>query len=91
MIIIRTVAEMWPEHEGHDVRYSEFGRTDYRLIEVELNQLHPVEPDNGVREFQVCASSYESEPIDGRIDETSLWCADCGERFSDWREEEVTA
>lgn len=77
-ISVKTVAEMWPEHEGHDVRYSEFGRTDYRLTEVELVDLGG--------EYVVQASSYEPRPVDGLIEETSMWCADCRERLIDYEE-----
>jgi hypothetical protein len=85
--IIRTVAEMWPEHAGHDVRYSEFGRTDYRLIDVEMDRLDAVDPGDPP-EFVLRASTYDAAPIDARLDETSMWCADCGHQLSDYWQEE---
>lgn len=78
-----TVAELWPEHAGHEVRYSEFGRTDYRVttLELDLSDL------SGCR--SVSSAEYDPAPIDGDVQETSYWCRDCGYRLRDyWDPEE---
>ena len=66
------VPELWPDHAGHDVRYSEYGRTDYRVlsIEVDLSDLSGC--------VSVASAEYEPAPIDGDVTETQYWCAECG-------------
>lgn len=82
--IIRTVAELWPDHADHDVRYSEFGRTDYALRSVELQRL-----DETVAEYAIVSHEYQPAPIDGRVDEINFWCADCGQRLPDYVEDNI--
>lgn len=68
---IMTVAERWPDHAGHAVRYSEHGRTDYAVlsVEVDLSDL------SGVVSIASCERS--ALPVDVGITEHEYWCADC--------------
>lgn len=63
-------SELWPDHTDHDIRYSEYGRTDYRLISVEEYVIE------GVR--MRSANNWEHAPMDGDITDTEIWCATCG-------------
>ena len=80
----RTVAEMWPEHAGHMVLYSEHGRTDYVLNSLELVDTYTEE---GKTFNGWSANDYEVAPIYGDISETEVWCRDCGVHLSTETEE----
>lgn len=66
-----SVAEAWPEHAEHKVRYSEHGRTDYIVKTIRLVHLSATE-----RAFDV--EDYDNRPESGDIEMTEFWCATCG-------------
>ena len=63
------VEELWPEHAGHDIRYTTVGSTDYRLLDVE-----PDGESDTTEFFTAC--NYQG-PVDTDIQSTFAWCATC--------------
>jgi hypothetical protein len=74
----RTPDQMWPEHAGHEVLYSEHGRTDYELVSLELVYTDA----DGDQEWS--ANQYRAEPINGDVQDTEVWCRTCGTPLSTW-------
>lgn len=69
---------LWPEHAGHEIRYSEHGRTDYRVSSVLLG-------DDGTGGRYIDDVVYDNLPVNGDIVETEYWCATCGQQLpQDW-------
>lgn len=69
---IMTVAERWPDHAGHRVRYSEHGRTDYAVLSVEVDLSDP----SG--DTLITSCKYDARRVNYDVTEAEYWCADCG-------------
>lgn len=65
------VAQRWPDHAGHSIRYSEHGRTDYAVRTVFVIDYED--------EDEVEVGDYDNRPVDGDIDMSEFWCVECGE------------
>lgn len=67
-----TPGQVWPDHAGHEIRYSEYGRTDYIVTSLaDNNEGTSHGPDYIVE-------NYDNRPCDGDVQETEFWCRDCG-------------
>lgn len=64
------VGEAWPEHAGHEIIYSEHGRTDYILKTVAMTDIDGVADHWSVEE-------YDNRPTGGEISDTEVWCRTC--------------
>ena len=79
-IPIRTARELWPDHAGHLIIYSEHGRTDHLL-----RSLEAIDEFEGTTTW--IASDYDEMPYASDIESTEYWCRTCGVPLNEQTEE----